>query len=63
MSFYEKYLNKRLEDPEFKREWEENEEEYLIIKELILERIKRLEDDSESVVKWKDIKREVNDNE
>jgi hypothetical protein len=58
MSFFEEHLAKRLEDPEFKREWEESEEEYSIIKEIILERIRRLENDSDSTVKWRDIKRE-----
>lgn len=59
MSFFEEYLAKRLEDPEFRREWEESEEEYLKIRdEILLQRLKRISDDLSSVVKWKDIKRE-----
>jgi hypothetical protein len=44
MSFFEKYLSKQLKDPDFKKAWEESEQEYLndkftihVIRELISE--------------------------
>ena len=57
MSFFDNYLAKRLQDPKFKKEWEESEEEYLAIRNaIILERLERLEKSPETAIPWKEIK-------
>ena len=40
MSFFEDYHSKSLQDPEFKKEWENNELEYIIASNIIQRRIK-----------------------
>ena len=40
MSFFEDYLLKSLQDPEFKKEWENSELEYIIARNIIQRRIK-----------------------
>src|SRR5574344_1698039 len=41
MSDFRKYLNKKLEDPEFRKEWTELEPEYNLIRAMLLARKKR----------------------
>ena len=41
MSDFRKYLNKKLEDPEFRKEWTEQEPEYNLIRAMLLARKKR----------------------
>lgn len=41
MSDYRKYLNKKLKDPEFKKEWDELEPEYNLIRAMIIARKKK----------------------
>lgn len=55
MSFFDEYLSKRLEDLEFKREWEELEEESQA--EIIRLRLERLENDPSSAIPWKDVRK------
>lgn len=38
MGYLQNRLNKRLQDPEFKREWEDSELEYLIARNIIAKR-------------------------
>ena len=41
MSDFRKYLNKKLEDPEFRKEWTELDPEYNLIRAMLLARKKR----------------------
>ena len=41
MSDYRKYLNKKLKNPEFKKEWDELEPEYNLIRAMIIARKKK----------------------
>ena len=41
MSDFRKYLNKKLEDPEFRKEWTELDPEYNLIRAMLLPRKKR----------------------
>lgn len=38
MSFFKEYLSKSLEDPEFKKEWEDSQLEYIMAKNIIQKR-------------------------